>query len=58
MVLMFTGGSIVHQGDGGLDHILAPDAQMEKVATGFEHAHGIMAAAFEACRSKLSAVQR
>ena len=32
--------------------------QFEKVATGFEHAHGIMAAAFEACRSKLSSEQR
>ena len=32
--------------------------QFEKVATGFEHAHGIMAAAFEACRSKLTTEQR
>ena len=40
MVLMFTGGSIVQQGDGGLDHILAPDAQMEKVATGFQFTEG------------------
>jgi hypothetical protein len=32
--------------------------QFEKVATGFEHAHGIVTAAFEACRSKLTAEQR
>ena len=32
--------------------------QFEKVATGFEHAHGVMAAAWEACRKKLTAEQR
>jgi hypothetical protein len=32
--------------------------QFEKVAGGFEHAHGIMAAAFEGCRKKLTAEQR
>jgi hypothetical protein len=32
--------------------------QFEKVATGFEHAHATIAAAFHACRSKLTAEQR
>ena len=32
--------------------------QLEKVATGFEHAHGNMTAAFQASRGKLSADQR
>jgi hypothetical protein len=32
--------------------------QFEKVATGFEHAHANMAAAFQTCRSKLTAEQR
>jgi hypothetical protein len=32
--------------------------QFEKVATGFEHAHANMAAAFQACRSQLTAEQR
>jgi hypothetical protein len=32
--------------------------QFEKVATGFEHAHANMAAALQACRSKLTADQR
>jgi hypothetical protein len=32
--------------------------QFEKVASGFEHAHANLAAAFQACRSKLTAEQR
>ena len=32
--------------------------QFEKVATGFEHAHANLAAAFQACRSQLTAEQR
>jgi hypothetical protein len=32
--------------------------QFEKVATGFEHAHANMAAAFQTCRSKLTAEQK
>jgi len=33
-------------------------AQFEKVATGFEHAHANMAAAFQACRNQLTLDQR
>jgi gluconolactonase len=40
MALAFMGGSLVQQGDGSLDRIVPPGAQVERVATGFQFTEG------------------
>jgi gluconolactonase len=40
MALTLMGGSLVQQGDGSLDRIVPPGAQVEKVATGFQFTEG------------------